>query len=106
MFAPARVEADDPVDETIASAEPTSGRRRLIHPAAIMPGIVLAAGVAAFSTFGAFLPDYSRSVGLATSGGLFAVYALVVGTRPDLRSDVAGAARPAACRHDRARATC
>ncbi len=42
-----------------------------------MPGLVLASGVAAFSSFGAFLPDYARSVGLATSGGLFAVYALV-----------------------------
>lgn len=76
MFAPARVETGEPDVDPIPSAEPT-GRRRLIHPAAIMPGIVLAAGVAAFSTFGAFLPDYARSVGLATSGGLFAVYALV-----------------------------
>jgi MFS family permease len=41
-----------------------------------MPGLVLASGVAAFSTFGAFIPEYSRSVGLATSGGLFAVYSL------------------------------
>jgi MFS family permease len=47
-----------------------------MHPAALMPGIVLASGVAAFSTFGAFIPDYSREVGLATSGGLFAVYSL------------------------------
>lgn len=77
MFAPARVATDERLDDTIASAAPTTGRRRLIHPAAIMPGLVLAAGVAAFSTFGAFLPDYARSVGLATSGGLFAVYALV-----------------------------
>lgn len=77
MFAPARVETDEPVNDLIASAQPTTGRRRLIHPAAIMPGIVLAAGVAAFSTFGAFLPEYARSVGLATSGGLFAVYAIV-----------------------------
>jgi MFS family permease len=77
LFAPARVETHEIVDDTIASAEPTTGRRRLIHPAAIMPGLVLAAGVAAFTTFGAFLPEYSRSVGLATSGGLFAVYAVV-----------------------------
>ena len=77
LFAPARVEPDDVVDDTIASAAPVSGRRKLIHPAAIMPGVVLAAGVAAFSSFGAFVPDYSRSVGMASSGGLFAVYALV-----------------------------
>jgi MFS family permease len=77
MFAPARVEIHEVVDDPIASAAPATGRRRLIHPAAIMPGIVLATGVAAFSSFGAFVPDYARSVGLAGSGGLFAVYALV-----------------------------
>ena len=77
LFAPARVEPDDVLDDTIASAAPESGRRKLIHPAAIMPGLVLAAGVAAFSSFGAFVPDYSRSVGMASSGGLFAAYALV-----------------------------
>jgi MFS family permease len=42
-----------------------------------MPGLVLACGVAAFAAFGAFLPEYSRSVGLGSSGGLFAVYALM-----------------------------
>ncbi len=77
LFAPARVETPVDVDDTIASAVPADGRRRLIHPAAIMPGVVLACGVAAFSAFGAFVPDYSRSVGMASSGGLFAVYALV-----------------------------
>lgn len=76
LLAPARVAPLDPIDETIASAAPATGRRRIMHPAALMPGIVLASGVAAFSTFGAFIPDYSREVGLATSGGLFAAYSL------------------------------
>lgn len=76
LFAPARVERRGVVDDTIASAAPASGRRRIMHPAAVMPGVVLAAGVAAFSTFGAFIPEYSRDVGLATSGGLFAAYSL------------------------------
>ena len=76
MFAPARVAPLDPIDDTIASAAPATGRRKIMHPAALMPGIVLASGVAAFSTFGAFIPDYSREVGLATSGGLFAAYSV------------------------------
>jgi MFS family permease len=76
VFAPARVAPLDAIEETIASAAPESGRRRIMHPAAVMPGIVLASGVAAFSTFGAFIPEYSRDVGLATSGGLFAAYSL------------------------------
>ncbi len=74
MFAPARVETDDVIDDPINAV---GGKRRLIHPAAVMPGIVLATGVAAFAAFSAFVPDYSRSVGLASSGALFAVYALV-----------------------------
>jgi MFS family permease len=77
LFAPARVESDDVIDDTIASAASATGHRKLIHPVAIMPGLVLASGVAAFSAFAAFVPDYSRSVGMASSGALFAVYALV-----------------------------
>ncbi len=76
LFAPARVAPLDAVDDSIASAASSSGRRKIMHPAALMPGIVLASGVAAFSTFGAFIPEYSREVGLATSGGLFAAYSL------------------------------
>ncbi len=76
LFAPARVVSPDAIDDTIASAAPATGRRKIMHPAALMPGVVLASGVAAFSTFGAFIPDYSREVGLATSGGLFAAYSL------------------------------
>jgi MFS family permease len=77
LFVPARVVVDEPVHDTIESAQSATGRRRLVHPTAILPGLVLAAGVAAFATFGAFVPDYARTVGLATSGGLFAVYSLV-----------------------------
>ncbi len=76
LFAPARVVPPEASDDSIASAASATGRRRLIHPAAVMPGVVLASGVAAFSTFGAFIPEYSREVGLATSGGLFAAYSL------------------------------
>ena len=76
LFAPSRVVSTH-VDDGIESMQHTTGRRRLIHPAAILPGLVLASGIAGFATFGAFIPDYSRTVGLATSGGLFAVYSLV-----------------------------
>ncbi len=55
---------------------PAAGAR-LIHRAAIWPGVVLASGVAAFSVFSAFLPDYARTVGLSGAGGLFLVYSAV-----------------------------
>ena len=44
---------------------------------ALGPGLVLACGIAAFAVFSAFLPEYSRQLGLSGSGGLFAVYSVV-----------------------------
>jgi MFS family permease len=49
-------------------------RQAFVHWAARGPGFVLAAGMAAFAAFSAFLPDYSRSLGLSGSGALFALY--------------------------------
>jgi MFS family permease len=51
--------------------------RRFIHPAALWPGLVLGSGIAGFAVFSAFLPEYSRSIGLSGAGGLFFVYSLV-----------------------------
>jgi MFS family permease len=50
------------------------GVRRWLHPAAVAPGFVLAIAMAAYAAFIAFLPDYSRSLGMTGAGGLFAVY--------------------------------
>lgn len=60
--------------------EPVPGRTgfaRIIHPAAIGPGLVLASGIGSFAVFTAFLPDHARDVGLAGSGGLFTAYSVV-----------------------------
>jgi MFS family permease len=76
LFAPARVVTHDDFIAPDDEARP-AGLARWVHPGAVMPGLVLACGVAAFAAFGAFLPEYSRSVGLSSSGGLFAVYALM-----------------------------
>lgn len=76
LFAPARVDTvDDPDEEIAADAVPE--RRGLIYPGAILPGLVLASAIAAFAAFSAFIPEYAREVGLATSGGLFALYSVV-----------------------------
>src|SRR5262245_6701568 len=66
-------------DATIASgsAGPSPRVSRWLHPAAVAPGIVLAIGMAAYAVFTAFLPDYSRSLGMSGAGGLFAVYSAV-----------------------------
>ena len=64
------------VDRSSAPAA-TDGRPPLFHRAALWPGVVLASGIAAFAVFTAFLPDYSRTVGLAGAAGLFLVYSAV-----------------------------
>jgi MFS family permease len=77
-FAPSRITdvADEQApDEPAGPDAPT--RRPFIHPAAVLPGLVLACGVVGFATYGAFLPDYARSVGMSGAGVLFAFYAIV-----------------------------
>jgi len=53
------------------------GVARVMHPAAVGPGLVLACGIAGFAVFTAFLPDHARDIGLAGSGTLFAAYSVV-----------------------------
>ena len=80
IFAPNRVvppgESDAaPVAVTRATVERT-GIHRLVHPEAIMPGVVMALGVSALTTFFVFVPQHSRDLGMGSSSGLFALYAL------------------------------
>ena len=53
------------------------GWGRIMHPAAVGPGLVLACGIAGFAVFTAFLPEHARDVGLGGSGSLFAAYSVV-----------------------------
>ena len=73
---PARLERAEE-DEFPLDEPALDGRRAILHPAALGPGLVLAAGIGAFAVFSAFLPEHSRDVGLTGSGGLFAAYSVV-----------------------------
>jgi MFS family permease len=64
-----------PNEAVRADMEPV--RVRFLHPAAVGPGLVLATGIAAFTSFSAFLPEHAREVGMAGSAGLFAAYSAV-----------------------------
>jgi MFS family permease len=56
--------------------------RRLIHRAAIAPGVVLAAAGVGYSSVVAFSPLYARHIGLSSSGGLYATFAVtIIGVR-------------------------
>ena len=79
-FAPAFVVSPD-AQTGRGSGPPTSAARsgiaRYVHPAAVLPGIVLALGVGGLTTFFLFVPEYSRELGLGSSGGLFLLYAVM-----------------------------
>jgi len=66
-----------PLKDTREIHEHTA-RPRLIHPKALLPGIVLACSVWGFAGFSSFIPLYAREVGLGGSRFLFAMYAVVI----------------------------
>jgi MFS family permease len=53
-------------------------RARLIHPAAIFPGILILAGTWGMAGFLAYLPLHAAQVGMDGAGVPFAIYALLV----------------------------
>jgi MFS family permease len=64
-----------PVSPSPTSAPPV--RRRLVHPAAVGPGVVLAGGIAALTTFFVFVPTYVDDLGMAGASGVFLVYSVI-----------------------------
>jgi MFS family permease len=70
-----------PETRPTAAAESTT-RARLVHPAALGPGLVLVAAVFGFAGFNAFVALYARDLGLGGAGAVFLLFsAIVVGIR-------------------------
>ena len=59
-----------------ATTEPSQSR--LIHPAAVAPGLVLIASAFGFAGFNAFVALYARELGLSGAGWVFFVYSAIV----------------------------
>jgi MFS family permease len=57
-------------------AEPRA--RRWVHPAAIGPGLVLLTVAVGYTAISSFLPLYARSIGMGSSGGLYAAFAVTI----------------------------
>ncbi len=57
---------------------PSAGRPRLLHPAALGPGLVLMLGLIPFTGFAAFIALYGPEVGIDDVGPVFVVYAGLV----------------------------
>jgi MFS family permease len=65
-----------PETKPVAAGPPV--KTRLIHPAAILPGVVLLASVSAQAGFISFVPLYARRIGLSGSGFVFILYSGIV----------------------------
>jgi MFS family permease len=63
-----------------AKADHETSRARLVHPAAIGPGLVLALTVLGFAGLGTFGALYARELGLEGAGSVFLVFSAVVVT--------------------------
>lgn len=61
-----------------ASAADEERSRRLVHPAALAPGLVLVSSAFGFAGFNAFVALYARELGLDGAGTVFLVYAAIV----------------------------
>jgi MFS family permease len=51
---------------------------RWLHPAAIGPGLILLCAATAYSSIISFSPLYARDIGMDSSGGLYAAFALTI----------------------------
>lgn len=58
---------------------PTNVRRRIswFHPSAVLPGTILALGMAAWTSFTSFVPTFAKSIGLSGSAGFFTAYSIL-----------------------------
>jgi MFS family permease len=54
------------------------GRTRFFHPAALLPGVIIAASVWGFAAFSTFVPLYALELGLNGSRYVFALFSVVV----------------------------
>lgn len=74
-FVALRVPETRPEDLEIDEA---SSGGRLLHPAGLLPGTILATQIWGLAGFSAFIPLYALDVGLSGSRAVFATYAVVV----------------------------
>jgi MFS family permease len=64
--------------ETLVARRATAGAGTVLHRAALLPGLVLAASACSLAGFNALLALHARQVGLSGAGQVFALFAVVV----------------------------
>ena len=66
------------IPRTLGRVPDPPPRRRILHPAAVLPGTVLFMGLFAFAGYAAFVPLYVDQIGLDDAGPFFLVYGVLV----------------------------
>jgi MFS family permease len=61
-----------------ADAPVLMGRARILHPAAVGPGVVLLGAAVGYTTITAFSALFARDIGMKSSGAMFAAFAVTI----------------------------
>lgn len=67
-----------PVRDTRLEPREQAVSRRLVHPAGLLPGTVMACSVCGLAGFNTFVPLYALHIGLGGSRGVFVLYSAIV----------------------------
>jgi MFS family permease len=66
------------IRDTREAIEPGPPSNRIIHPAALLPGTILAAGIVGLTGFNSFVPLYVLTIGMKGSRLIFVTFSVVV----------------------------
>lgn len=66
------------IPETMPPRSETSGPRKLVHRAGVMPGLVLSTNIWGLASFLTFVPLYALDLGLSGSRYIFAMHSVIV----------------------------
>ncbi len=64
--------------ERVVDPDAPPRKRRWVHPAALGPGLVLLTIAVGYTAISSFTPLYARSIGMGSSGGLYATFAVTI----------------------------
>lgn len=73
-----RLPDDRPDPAAFASRVTDSGKRILLHRAAVLPGLILMGGLVTFTALNGFMPLYIEELDLGSAGPVLLVYGLLV----------------------------